>query len=165
MVDKLASVRKKINEMLITNGTEEIVMQNLAEKIGVEKHNCESDNIALEKCIKCGKCVKVCRDVVGVNALSISNEGDKKNKKVTPLSFETAYSCIGCGSCAYICPVKCIEMEDIDETRTIHIWKVNLKLKRCKVCNNYFAPEAQLDYIRERAGLPDGFFDTCINCK
>lgn len=163
MSDKLVSTRKKMAELLMTKGSSEKAIQELAKNIGIEKHQCESDNSFISKCIKCGKCVKVCSDTVGVNALKLVKEGNKK--EVGPISFETAYSCIGCGSCVYVCPVSCIEMEDVDDARIIHNWKVKLKLNRCKVCNNLFAPKAQLEYIKDRAGLPDNFFDTCTNCK
>jgi len=56
-------------------------------------------------------------------------------------------------------------MEDIGDTRIIHNWKVEFKLKKCQACGNYFAPEAQLEYIRKKWSLPEDFFDVCPNCR
>ena len=84
---------------------------------------------------------------------------------MAPPFLETAPDCIGCGSCAFVCPTNCIKMEDRDGTRVIHNWNVEFKLQKCKVCGNYFAPEKQLEYIRNKLNLPEGFFDTCPNCR
>jgi membrane protease subunit (stomatin/prohibitin family) len=58
-------------------------------------------------------------------------------------------------------------MEDKDGTRTVYArnWKKEFKLKKCKKCGNYWAPEAQLEYIQKKANLPSGFFDVCPNCR
>lgn len=56
------------------------------------------------KCIKCGICVKICRDIVNQNLLS-------QKKRGFSTIVETAYgrpfpdSCSGCGACVKECPV------------------------------------------------------------
>jgi len=42
---------------------------------------------------------------------------------------------------------------------------VSFKLKKCSKCGNYFAPEKQLEYIRQKLSLPEDFFDVCPNCR
>ena len=75
--------------------------------------------------------------------------------------------CIGCDSCAYICPTEAITVEDIGGMRVINApsGKMEFKLKKCKVCGKYWAPEKQLDYIVEKWHLEPEIFDTCPDCR
>ena len=161
--ERVIANRKMLIELLLARCSEEKMVQDLARELGVEQTSFRSEYIEHDRCILCALCVRACQEVVGVSAISLVNRGVKK--EVAPPFLETASNCIGCGSCVYICPTGCIEMEDTGDTRIIHNWKVKFKLKKCKVCDNYFAPEAQLDYIRKKTGLPKDFFDTCPNCK
>jgi predicted molibdopterin-dependent oxidoreductase YjgC len=55
----------------------------------------------LEKCILCGRCVKVCDEVQGVEAIDISQRGFKS--KISP-SFDEDLDCEFCGQCIAVCP-------------------------------------------------------------
>lgn len=55
----------------------------------------------MEKCILCGKCVRVCSEVQGLGAIEIAYRGF--NAKVTP-PFEKDLNCEFCGQCVSICP-------------------------------------------------------------
>jgi predicted molibdopterin-dependent oxidoreductase YjgC len=55
----------------------------------------------MEKCILCGKCVRVCDEVQGLGAIDISGRGF--TAKVTP-AFEKDLDCEFCGQCVSICP-------------------------------------------------------------
>lgn len=161
--EKVTANRKMLMELLLARCSGVKVIQDLARKMGVEKTSFRPEYLEDNECILCGLCVRACGEVVGTSAISLVNRG--VNREVASPFLETASDCIGCGSCVYICPTKCIKMEDIGDTRTIHNWDVSFKLKRCQVCRNYFAPEKQLEYIREKLNLPEDFFDICPNCK
>lgn len=161
--ERVIANRKMLIELLLARCSEEKVIQDLARKLGVEETSFRSEYLEHDRCILCALCVRACQEVVGVSAISLVNRGVKK--EVAPPFLETATACIGCGSCVYICPTQCIEMEDIGDTRIIHNWKVEFKLKKCRACGNYFAPEAQLEYIRKKWNLPEDFFDVCPNCR
>jgi len=55
----------------------------------------------MEKCILCGKCVRVCEEVQGVGAIDIAYRGF--NAKVCP-PFERDLNCEFCGQCVSVCP-------------------------------------------------------------
>ncbi len=55
----------------------------------------------MEKCILCGKCVRVCSEVQGVSAIEIAYRGF--SAKVCP-PFEKDLDCEFCGQCVSVCP-------------------------------------------------------------
>jgi predicted molibdopterin-dependent oxidoreductase YjgC len=55
----------------------------------------------LEKCILCGKCVKVCDEVQGVEAIDVGYRGFK-SKICT--NYEEDLDCEFCGQCISVCP-------------------------------------------------------------
>ncbi|MDA3810033.1 MAG: 2Fe-2S iron-sulfur cluster-binding protein [Spirochaetaceae bacterium] len=63
------------------------------------------------KCILCGLCVRVCAEVTERHAISFFKRGMEKEVKI-PFN-KVAESCIGCGSCAYVCPTNTIVIEEV----------------------------------------------------
>ena len=155
--------RKMILELLLARCSKNKVIRELASQMGIEQPPFKSEYLEDNDCIVCGLCVRACEQVVGVSAISLVNRGITKEPAAPFL--EPAADCIGCGSCSYICPTGAIKMEDREDTRIIYNWKVEFKLKKCKVCGNYWAPEKQLEYIRKKWNLPEDFFDICPTCK
>lgn len=160
---RVLSNRRMILELLLARCSKNKVIQELASQMGIEQSSFKPEYLEDNDCIVCGLCVRACEQVVGVSAISLVNRGI--TKEVAPPFLESATACIGCGSCYYICPTGAIKMEDKGDIRLIHNWKVEFKLKKCKVCGNYWAPETQLDYIKKKWHLPEDFFDICPNCK
>ncbi len=160
---RVISNRKMILELLLARCSKNKVIKELASQMDIEQPSFKSEYLEDNDCIVCGLCVRTCEQVVGVSAISLVNRGI--TKEPAPPFLEPATACIGCGSCYYICPTGAIKMEDKDGIRRIYNWKVEFRLKKCKVCGNYWAPERQLDYIREKWELPDDFFDICPTCK
>jgi bidirectional [NiFe] hydrogenase diaphorase subunit len=113
-------------------------------------------------CILCGLCVRTCREIVGVNALTFQDRGLNRTIEEPKIEFDPN-ACIGCGSCAYVCPTGFVEMEAVDDKRII--WNKVFKMTACKVCGRFFAPEDQLRYISRTTGVPFSELTTCTSCR
>ena len=162
--DRIVEIRKVLVELLLARCPDSEVVQDLAKQLGIEKpaFKLEEDK---KKCILCALCARACEEVVGVSAISLVNRGVDR-ELATPF-YGHSDACIGCGSCAYICPTGAITLEDNENVRKVHTPYVTMefKLKKCEVCGNYFAPEQQLDYMAKLAGLPLETFDKCPTCR
>lgn len=55
----------------------------------------------MEKCILCGRCIKICDEVQGVSAIDFAYKGF--DTKVCP-PFERDLNCEFCGQCVMVCP-------------------------------------------------------------
>jgi bidirectional [NiFe] hydrogenase diaphorase subunit len=160
--ERISANRQMLMELLLARCPNNKAVQDLAKKLGVEKTSFKLDD---NDCMLCALCVRVCQEVVGVSAISLVNRGVDR-AMATPY-FEDSNVCIGCGSCAYVCPVDAIKFEDVGDTRHI-TWpnnKMEFKLKKCSNCGRYFAPQAQLDYIIKKAKLAPDAFDKCPDCR
>lgn len=160
--DRVVSNRKMLMELLLARCPNNKEIQALARKLGVEETSFKKDD---DQCMLCALCVRVCQEVVGVSAISLVNRGVDR-QMATPY-YEPSQVCIGCGSCAYVCPVDAIKFEDVGDTRYVY-WpnnKMEFKLKKCQTCGSYWIPERQLEYMMEETGLPPSTFDNCPDCR
>jgi len=163
--ERVLKNRRMLLELLLSRCPDSERIRNLAAEHGVTESRFPPQT-GNQKCILCAQCARVCNEVVGVSAISLVNRGVER-QLTTPFSVDYSDACIGCGSCAYICPTDAITVEEQDGTRTVK-WPHNcmeFKMKKCKVCGNYWAPEKQLQYIARISGTPPKDYDVCLDCR
>lgn len=123
---RVRRARKTIVELLLANHPEDCLycernlnceLQDLANEMGVrqkryrgarKEFKIDSSSPAIvrdpSKCILCGKCVRVCEEVQGVNAIDFVNRGFRTH--VEP-AFDRGLNvapCVFCGQCVMVCP-------------------------------------------------------------
>ena len=104
-------------------------LQKLCREMGVqgvrfqgEKREAHIDNLSTSiirdssKCILCGRCVSMCRNVQGIGVLDFTNRGFRT--EVAP-AFNYSMrdvECVFCGQCIHACPVAALrERDNIDD--------------------------------------------------
>ena len=109
------------------------------------------------KCVMCGLCVKACAEL-SVGAIATVNRG--VTKEIATPYHEPSSVCVGCGSCARVCPTGAIEIHETEDTRTI--WDKTFRLLRCSRCGSVIGTEEEVAMAADRAGHePDGLCDSC----
>ena len=161
--EKAIESRKLAVELLMAQHPHSETIKELAQKLGIE-----SPRFVLKEkeCILCELCVRACREIVGAEAITFIAQGkDRSNEEA--LIVHSEEKCIGCDSCAYICPTEAITVDDAGDTRTLSTpsGKLEFKLKQCSKCGKYWAPEKQLEYIIKNWDLEPELFDTCPDCR
>lgn len=158
--DKVLRARRMIMELILGMCPGDRLVQDMAKEMGIHEARFKRGD---KDCILCGLCARVCDEVVGAHAIQFASRGDRREMSA-PFDGE-AQNCIACGACVVVCPVDVIGMKENGDERTIVRWKRTLKMKKCKVCGNSFAPWFQLEKFREKAKLNKDFFDVCYTCR
>jgi len=118
--EKLAKSRRQIMELILVNhpldcpvcdASGECELQNTCYELDVVRQEFQADDVnpatidhwpliqqVPNRCIMCEKCVKVCHELIGSDALFVNDKGDRAfiDKKVE--------NCIYCGNCVSVCP-------------------------------------------------------------
>lgn len=158
--DTAKETRKAAAALLLYKYPDTEAVREIARELGVEAVPAEAGTA--HDCILCGMCVRTCQEIVGVSALSFRDRGPNRDIEEPEIEFDPSV-CIGCGSCAFVCPTGFIQLEHEDDKRTI--WNKVFKMVPCKVCGRYFAPEDQLRYISRTTGVAYSNLTTCTNCR
>ena len=153
--------RKMLMELLLARCAQNEVIKKLASEMGVEQASFKSEYLENNDCILCGLCVRTCEQIVEASAISQVSRGVKK-EVATPF-FEPSLACIGCGSCAYVCPTQVI---DIIQTPTHRIiWDRTFEMLTCAECGAANITKAQRDWMVKLFNQPADYYDLCDTCK
>ncbi|MCL2810135.1 MAG: NADH-dependent [FeFe] hydrogenase, group A6 [Treponema sp.] len=168
---EIIAVRRTVIELILSNHPDDCLkcprnhcceLQEIAADFGIREEpfkkvkndfpiDDSSPAIVLcpEKCIRCGRCVKVCQDVQNVWALEFLGRGISgkiASAADTPLGESP---CIKCGQCAAHCPVGAIYERD----DTVKVWKALQDSEKHTVAQ--IAPAVRVA-LAEEFGLPAG---------
>lgn len=156
---QVMEIRKNILDLYLARCPNSELIQKMAEEYGLHKTSFEvipdGDN-----CIMCYACTRIC-EVLGKNAISAVQRGH--DKAIAPPFGEEPPDCIGCLSCAHICPTDVIKWSDENQTRTI--WGKSFELIACTKCGKTIITRDFADYLIEKRNLPAEYFNTCDDCK
>ena len=98
---RVMNVRRWILEMLLAECPASGEIKKLAAEYGVGATRFGVKNPE-EECLLCGLCVKVCREIVGVSAITTVGRG--VHKFIGSPYGKPSEACVACGSCVTICP-------------------------------------------------------------
>ena len=106
--NRITKARQMTMELLLARCSEVPEIQQMALQLGVQDTRFKKE---ANTCILCGKCVRVCQELMGVGAIGLVNRGSEKLIS-TPFS-QFSDICRTCGACAFVCPTGAISLDKI----------------------------------------------------
>jgi NADH dehydrogenase/NADH:ubiquinone oxidoreductase subunit G len=171
--EKIKGIRKTIVSMLKTRAPDGDRLSSLCQIYGVG----EDDRFTVSKageggaaekrmalaCVLCGLCAQACA-ALGTGAISTVGRG--VSKKISTPYDEPSADCVGCASCAAVCPTKAIECTEANGIRSI--WGRNFTLIHCTSCGKAFAAREEYEYalkVQEKTGREKESAALCDVCR
>jgi NADH dehydrogenase/NADH:ubiquinone oxidoreductase subunit G len=121
--DNVLDAQRFMIELYLARSPESEELQQIARDLGVADNPEELEPVGRylltrtepasdTNCILCGLCVRVCAEITERHALSFTTRG--MGRQVAPPFRRYAETCIGCRSCAYVCPTNTITIEEVE---------------------------------------------------
>ncbi|MFH1353457.1 MAG: 2Fe-2S iron-sulfur cluster-binding protein [bacterium] len=161
--ERVVNARRFVLKHLLALAPEAEEVKKLAEEYDVDREprtvNREPDN-----CIRCGLCIRVCKELIGKEAIGFINRG-KERIPETPFLDENPL-CMTCGACAYLCPTGRIKVKDA-QVREMDVWHKKEELAVCKNCGKKYASLKQVEEAKRK--IEDNklreILDLCPKCR
>ena len=147
--EKVMKARKDILDLLFSNHPNDCLncgksgeckLQNYCYEYDVKKESYKGEKRKLpiddsnhfyhydpNKCVLCGKCVRICGELQGSSAISLGERGFR-----TSVSSGIGDStCVSCGNCVSACPVGALMPKSKEKAR---VWETKSTLTTCPYC-------------------------------
>lgn len=177
--DQLSAMRRDIIDLFVSDHPLDCVtcdkagaclLQDYAYKYGVTETTYEKtisrslyqdDNPFFirdhQYCILCGRCTRICDEIIGVNAIEIVGRGFESHV-ATPFDGPMIDSaCIFCGSCVQVCPTAALmPVSRVGKGRE---WEMERKKTICGYCGvgceiEYALKDGQITYAQSTPDAP-----------
>jgi bidirectional [NiFe] hydrogenase diaphorase subunit len=96
---RVVKARKMLLELFLASCPQSKTIQDLASSYGIRTQRFKQE---YEKCILCGRCVRVCEEQMMAKAIGFRFRGEKRSLG-TPFDLHSDV-CRLCGACMYVCP-------------------------------------------------------------
>ncbi|MEI7615331.1 MAG: NADH-dependent [FeFe] hydrogenase, group A6 [Actinomycetota bacterium] len=168
---ELRKVRRDILELLLDNHPEDCnicerdgncELQGLSRTIGIKKkhfsgeknvHTIDMSSPSMtrdpSKCVLCGRCVRLCSEIQGVNAINFANRGFNSEIMTAYNAPISESVCINCGQCITVCPTAALS----EKYHTVELFKELSNNSKTKIVQ--IAPAVRAA-IGEAFGLEPG---------
>ena len=134
--NQIGQLRKVAAQLLLARAGHTPFIQELAASVGVDS---TPYTLPTDACVLCSRCVRACREIVGIGAISMANRGS--DRMVAPPFSISSADCIECATCVQVCPTDAITLKLItDRDRTVHVWPSEYARGACRLCE-YHADE------------------------
>ena len=166
--EQISRIRRGLLELYLAQAPDADKIKEMAADYGVTESRFAKPREAdapEEKCVLCGLCVRVCNEAVGAGAINFIGRGPETC--VNSPYMESSDKCIGCTSCADVCPTGMITITDRDGVRMVETWsRTQVQIQTCRICGADCGPVPMLDVVyRGVPNLSDELRDLCTKCR
>jgi NADH dehydrogenase/NADH:ubiquinone oxidoreductase subunit G len=141
--EKIRKYRQMVIQLLLGRCPDNEKLLEIAKSLGVDKPIFEADEY--DDCILCGRCVRACKEVVGVNAITFGGRG--VSRRVEPPFGDYNDLCIACGACAFVCPTGAVQVQWDSSNKIIDKWERITPVVKLKNCGQGYMTKAQIEYF------------------
>lgn len=161
--DGVNQVRKMVLSFLLARCPDVLLLTELADQLGLDSTSLPYQGKRDHRCILCGRCVRVCREIIGKRAISFAFRGTARRPS-SPFGAQ-AEDCIGCTACEYICPTGAVTVQRKKDALEITPWNTEVSLLNCPGCGASEVTGKTADHVLEKMTVNKQPRWLCEKCR